>query len=75
VTLEQVAALGNHWMQEPPTEQLVALIAQYVGVYKPRSISTSGSTVSGPLKLIAERPPAALQSMKSRFAGGAIRAS
>jgi hypothetical protein len=68
IDYENIDAMFRHWQQEPPVDVLAAAWMQY----KPPS-NVSRDAPRGPLKLIADRPPSGLQSMRAKFPGGAIR--
>jgi hypothetical protein len=65
VDCEAVFDLLEYWQEMPPIE---VLAAAWMGFKPP-----SERTPAGPLKLIADRPPQGLQSLRARFPGGTIR--
>jgi hypothetical protein len=72
IPYEGIAALFRHWEIQPPVDVTAAMLAVAWAGFKPKTPESAGG-VKGPLKLIADRPPTSLQSLKSRFPNGAIR--
>src|ERR1700690_1383452 len=69
---EGVSALFDFWGQSPPPEVFLASYWKANFKWGPPAKRSSGQGARGPLKLIADRPPANLQSLRARFPSGKV---